>query len=146
MEVTYPLVNVVCAELHSRVGHNAYAIGSIAGHEPPPALFPPHLRQRFRHRHFIFLAPDALDLEEDLEALEGRDDGSGHGAGHASSHEGSNDRLPEPFSESLEGGGGGCAERLRLRCELVFLYGCVAELNVRLRPSRAELAQQPLLW
>ena len=114
MEVTYPLVNIICAELHSRVGHNAYAIGSIAGHESSPALFPPHLRQRFRHRHFIFLAADALDLEQDLEALEGRDDGSGYGAGHASSHEGSNNRLREAFSEPLEGCGVGCAERLQI--------------------------------
>lgn len=146
MEVTYPLVNVVCTELHSRVGYNAYAICSIAGHEPSPALFPPHFRQRLRHRHFVFLAPNALDLEQDLEALEGRNDGSGNGAGHASSHEGSNHRLPKPFSEPLECGGVGCAERLRLICELIFPHHCMGELNVRLHPSRVELAQQPLLW
>ena len=144
--MTYSLIDVVCAELHSRVWHNAYTVGTVSGHEASPALFPPHLRQRFRHRHFVFLAPDALDLEQDLEAPEGRDDGSGYGAGHASSHEGSNHRLPKPFSEPLECCGVGCAKRLRLICELIFFHRCMGELNIHLRPSRAELAQQPLLW
>lgn len=44
---THPLVKVVAAKLHSRVGNNANTVGAIASHEPPPTFLLPHLHQSF---------------------------------------------------------------------------------------------------
>ena len=41
----------------------------------------------------------ALDLEQDLETLEGRDDGPGNGAGHAAGAKGGNYRLRKEVPE-----------------------------------------------
>ena len=74
--MTYSLIDVVCAELHSRVWHNAYTVGTVSGHEASPALLAPHLAQSLAYRHFIFFSANALNLEEDFQALERRHDGS----------------------------------------------------------------------
>ena len=50
---------------------------------------------------------DALDLEQDLEALEGRDDGAGDGAGHAAGAEGGDYRLGEEVPELFRSIAGG---------------------------------------
>ncbi len=65
-QATYAFVEIVAAELHCRVRDDANAIGSIAGHEAPPALVAPHLRQRLVDRHLVFIPPHALDLKQNL--------------------------------------------------------------------------------
>jgi hypothetical protein len=102
---TYSLVDVVCAELDGRVRHNADAVGAVAGHEAAPAFLPPHFGEGLGDRHFVFVAADALDLEEDLEALQRRDDGARDGASNAAGDEGSEDGLGKDFAGALEGGG-----------------------------------------
>lgn len=99
---TYPLVNIVCAELHSGVGHNSYTIGTISGHEASPALLSPHFCQCLVYRHFVLISSYALYLKQDLQTFERRYDGSGNGAGDSASNEGSNNRLCEDFLETLE--------------------------------------------
>lgn len=86
----YPAVEIVAAELDSRVGHDADAIGAIPAHETLPALFLPHLAERLAHRELVLCAAGALDLEQDLEALKGGDDGSRHGASDTAGAEGGN--------------------------------------------------------
>lgn len=117
---THPFIDVVCTELHRRVRHNAYAIGSIAGHEPSPALFPPHLRQCLRHRHLVLFTANTLYLKQDLEAFEGRNNGSRDGAGDTSSDERCKYRLRKHFPRFLESCGIWRAERLQFLCELRF--------------------------
>jgi hypothetical protein len=104
---TYSLVKVICAELHSRVWHNSYAIGAIASHEPSPTLVSPHLRQRFRNRHLVFISAGALDLEQNLQSFQRRDDGSGNGSGHATGYERGKDRLRNEFFEAFNARCGG---------------------------------------
>lgn len=98
---TYFLVDVVCAELDSGVRDNSNTIGSVASHETPPTFVPPHLGQSLWNRHFVFVATDALDLEKNLEALEGRYDGSRDSARHAAGDERSNDGLLVEFTEAV---------------------------------------------
>jgi hypothetical protein len=43
----------------------------------------PHLLEGFAHTEFILIATGALDLKEDLQALEGRNDRAGYGTGYA---------------------------------------------------------------
>lgn len=90
---THPLVKVVTAELNSRVRHNAHTVGAIASHEASPAFFPPHLGQTLADRQLVGIASYALNLEQDLEALEGGDDGSRDGTGNTAGTEGGNDGL-----------------------------------------------------
>ena len=103
---TYSLVDVVCAELNSRIGDNADAVGAVASHEAAPTLLPPHFGEGLGDRHFVLVAADALDLEEDLEALEGRDDGARDGARNTAGDEGSEDGLGKDVAGALEGSEG----------------------------------------
>lgn len=70
------LVEIVAAELDGRIGHDPDAVGAVAAHKAAPALLDPHLLKRLAHRELIVIATDRLDLKQDLEALEGRDDGT----------------------------------------------------------------------
>ena len=63
----YPFIEVVAAELHSRIGDDADAVGTITAHEAPPALLHPHLLESLADREFVGIAADALDLHQDLE-------------------------------------------------------------------------------
>lgn len=93
--VTYSLVEVVAAELHCRVGHNADAVGAVAAHEAAPAFLHPHLLQRLAHGHLVLGAAHALDLEQDLEALEWGNDCAGDGTGHTAAAKGGHDGVGE---------------------------------------------------
>lgn len=109
---THPLVKVVTAKLHRRIGHDPDAIGPVAPHEAPPALLHPHLLERLGDAELVGLAARALDLHEDLEALERGDDGAGDGPRDAAGAEGGDDGLGEPIAEldgesALDGRGGG---------------------------------------
>lgn len=70
-ERPYPLVEVVAAELYSRVGDDSNAIGSVAAHEPSPSLLFPHLAQRLSNRQLVRISSSALYLHEDLQPFEG---------------------------------------------------------------------------
>lgn len=74
--MAYPLVEIVAAELNSRVWHNADAVSSVASHESSPAFLAPHLSQRLTDRHFIRISADALNLHKNLQALKGGDNRS----------------------------------------------------------------------
>jgi hypothetical protein len=63
------LVEVIAPELHSRIRHDAYAIGPVSPHESPPTLIFPHLGETLSDRELVFFAAHALDLEEDLESF-----------------------------------------------------------------------------
>lgn len=98
-----PLVKVVASELYCRVRDNSDAIGTVAGHEAPPALFPPHLGQRLAHTELVGFAPIALYLVENLETLEWRDYRSGNGTGDTAGAKGSHCRLRDCGSELVGG-------------------------------------------
>jgi hypothetical protein len=49
LAATHPLVEVIAAELHSRVGNNADTVGAIASHKTPPTFLLPHLHQSFAY-------------------------------------------------------------------------------------------------
>ena len=101
--ISHPLVEVVTAELHSRVGHDSNAIRSVAAHKPSPSLLPPHLSQCLPNRQLVCISSSTLYLHQDLQSLEGRDHGSGHGAGYTAGAEGGNDGLRYPFAGSNKG-------------------------------------------
>jgi hypothetical protein len=111
--MTYSLIDVVCAELHSRVWHNAYTVGTVSGHEASPALFPPHLSQCLGDRHFVFFATNTLDLKQDLKAFERGYDGSRYSARYAASNKRSQDWLREDLANALQAGDVWRAEGLR---------------------------------
>lgn len=89
----YPFVEVITAELHSRIWDNANAIGAIAAHEASPTFLPPHLGQGLAYGESVRISADALDLHQDLESFKWRDDGSGNGTGDAAGAKCGNDRL-----------------------------------------------------
>lgn len=92
---TYPPIKVVTPKLHSRIRHDPYTIRPVSPHEPPPPLLPPHLAQRLPHGQLVRVASRALHLEQDLEALERRDDGARDSARHTAGAEGGGDGLGE---------------------------------------------------
>lgn len=96
---TYPLVEVVAAELNGRVGDDANAIGAIASHESPPALLSPHLAKRLPDRQLILVTAGALDLKQYLQALQRGDDSAGDCAGHPTGAKGRNYRLRNELLE-----------------------------------------------
>lgn len=107
---TDPFIEIVTPKLHGRVRHNADAIRPIAAHEPAPALLLPHLGQALAHAELIGVAPRALDLEQDLEALERRHHGARHSARDAARAKGRHDRLGDGGEELVRRGqllGGG---------------------------------------
>lgn len=63
---TYPLVEVVAAELHRAVGHDAYAVGAVARHHTLEALLSPDLPQRLTDAHLVLGPAAGLDLQQDL--------------------------------------------------------------------------------
>lgn len=95
---TYLSVEVVASELNGRVRYNADAIGTITSHEASPAFLSPHLGQRLVDGHLVVGAVHILDLEQDLEALEGGDDSSRYGSGDTSGAKGGHDGLGYPGS------------------------------------------------
>lgn len=60
---TYPSVEVVAAKLHRRVRHDAYAVRSVAAHEPSPPFVAPHLGKRLAHGHLVGVPAGTLHLE-----------------------------------------------------------------------------------
>jgi len=99
---TNPFVEVVASELHSRVGHDSDAVCTVAPHEPPPALFLPHLLECLPDTELILIAACALDLEQDLQALEWRNDRPRDSAGHTTSTEGRSEWLRNNLSSLSE--------------------------------------------
>lgn len=100
---TYAFVEVITAKLHGGVGDNADAVGSVSTHETPPSLLFPHLPKSLAHAHFVLVASLALDLEQDLESLQGGDHGAGDGASHSTGHERGHHRLRDGQSNIGEG-------------------------------------------
>lgn len=96
-------VKVVAAELDGRIGHDPDAVGAIAAHEAAPALLDPHLLQRLTDGQLVLVAASGLDLEQDLEAFEGRHDGARDGARDAAGAEGGNDGLGDKVLKMIEG-------------------------------------------
>lgn len=80
---THPLIKIITPKLHRAIRHDPDTIRPVPPHKPPPPLFPPHLGQRLAHAQLIRFAPRALDLKQNLEALERRHHGARHGARHA---------------------------------------------------------------
>ena len=99
---TDPLVEVVAAKLDGRVGHDPDAVCAISPHETPPSLFPPHLLQRLPDAQLILLSAGALDLEEDLQTLQRRDNRPRHGTCHAARAEGCSKRLGNDLPSLVE--------------------------------------------
>lgn len=126
------LVEVVATELDGRIGHDPDAVGAVAAHEAAPALFHPHLLQGLAHRELVFVAAGRLDLEQDLEALEGRDDGTRDSARDAAGAKSRDDGLGDEVLEMLEcfyrryrGIGIGEACRQAARRSACGLRGCM---------------------
>ena len=124
---THPLIKIITPKLHRGIRHNPDTIRAIPPHKPPPPLLAPHLRQRLAHAQLVRVAPRALDLEQDLEALQRRHDGARHGARHAAATEGGHDGLRDGVQELVvdgealrgrrgrgRGGEGGCGPRVGL--------------------------------
>ncbi len=63
---TYPLVEIIAAELYSRIRHNPYTVRTIPSHESPEALFPPHFSQCLPNAHLIVFSSNTLYLEKNL--------------------------------------------------------------------------------
>lgn len=99
---TDPLVEVVAPKLHCRVGHDSDAICTVSPHETPPTLFSPHLLQRLPNAQLVLIAARALDLEQDLQALQGGNNRPRHGAGHATCAEGCDKGLRNNMPSLVE--------------------------------------------
>lgn len=91
--ITYRFIEVVAAKLDRGIGHNADAIRTVPTHEAAPAFFYPHFLECSAHGHLIFCTANTLNLEQDFEALEGRNDCAGDGSGHAATTESGDDRV-----------------------------------------------------
>jgi hypothetical protein len=98
---TNRLVQIVGAKLRGRVGHYPDAIGAVARHETLPAFLLPHLAQGLADGHLVGITAGALDLEQNLEPLERRDDGARDGAGAAAGGEGGDDGLRGAAAEAV---------------------------------------------
>nr|POE48004.1 hypothetical protein CFP56_01332 [Quercus suber] len=95
-EPAHPFVEIITPELHRAVRYDAHAIRAVPRHHPLEPLLAPDLRQRLRDAHLIFAASARLDLQQDLEALEGRHDGARDGTRHAAGDERRDDGLRNP--------------------------------------------------
>ena len=96
---TYFLVKVVTSKLNRGVWYYADTIGAVASHQAPPALFGPHPPQTLPYRRLIFISSFALELHDNLQSFQGRDDRSRDGSCHAASHESCDNRLRNIISE-----------------------------------------------
>lgn len=82
------LVQVVAPKLHGAIWYDSDAIRSIARHEAAPALLTPHLSERLADTQLVLRAAGGLDLEEDFQTFEGRDDGARDRASYAAGAKG----------------------------------------------------------
>lgn len=96
---TYPLVQVVASKLHRRVRDDTDTIRAVASHEAPPALFTPHLAERLADGHIVLAVAGTLDLEQNLDSLERRDDGARDGACDTAGAKRRDDWLGHEFAE-----------------------------------------------